>query len=154
MLGWLAQPAILPWLALLLGLCVGSFLNVVIHRLPKMMEREWRAASAAPAGDAPPAQEPYNLVVPRSRCPGCGHAITALENIPLASYLALRGKCSACGARIGLKYPVVELLARLAAAYSAWRFGASLATLGAALFVWFTIALAFIDHETGFLPDA
>ena len=153
-LGWLLQPAVLPWGALALGLCVGSFLNVVIHRLPKMMEREWRAECAALAGHEPPAEEPYNLVVPRSRCPGCGHAITALENIPLASYLALRGKCSACGARIGIKYPVVELLAGLAAAYSAWRFGPSLAALGAALFVWFTLALAFIDQETGFLPDA
>ena len=153
-LGWLLQPAVLPWVALALGLCIGSFLNVVIHRLPKMMEREWRAECAELAGQAPSREEPYNLVVPRSRCPGCGHAITALENIPLASYLALRGKCSACGARIGVKYPVVELLAGLAAAYSAWRFGPSLAALGAALFVWFTLALAFIDQETGLLPDA
>ncbi|TMH94857.1 MAG: prepilin peptidase [Betaproteobacteria bacterium] len=153
-LGWLLQPAVLPWVALALGLCIGSFLNVVIHRLPKMMEREWRAECAELAGEAPSREEPYNLVVPRSRCPGCGHAITALENIPLASYLALRGKCSACGARIGVKYPVVELLAGLAAAYSAWRFGPSLAALGAALFVWFTLALALIDQETGFLPDA
>src|SRR2546427_13244112 len=153
--GWVLQPAVLPWVALALGLCIGSFLNVVIHRLPKMMEREWRAECAELAGQEqePAKEETYNLVVPRSRCPGCGHAITALENIPLASYLALRGKCSACGARIGIKYPVVELLAGLAAAYSAWRFGPSLAALGAALFVWFTIALAFIDQETGFLPD-
>src|SRR5207249_2540749 len=151
--GWLLQPAVLPWVALALGLCIGSFLNVVIHRLPKMMEREWRAECAELAGQEPVKEETYNLVVPRSRCPGCGHAITALENIPLASYLALRGKCSACGARIGIKYPVVELLAGLAAAYSAWRYGPSLAALGAALFVWFTIALAFIDQETGFLPD-
>src|SRR2546427_3866090 len=153
-LGWLLQPAVLPWVALALGLCIGSFLNVVTHRLPKMMEREWRAECAALAGQEPSKEEPYTLVVPRSRCPGRGHAITALENIPLASYLALRGKCSACGARIGIKYPLVELLAGLAAAYSAWRFGPSLAALGAALFVWFTIALAFIDQETGFLPDA
>src|SRR6266481_7706285 len=153
-LGWLLQPAVLPWVALALGLCIGSFLNVVIHRLPKMMEREWRAECAALEGREPSKEAPYNLVVPRSCCHACGHAITALENIPLVSYLALRGKCSACGARIGIKYPVVELLAGLAAAYSAWRFGPSLAALGAALFVWFTIALAFIDQETGFLPDA
>src|SRR5207249_9605475 len=153
--GWLLQPAVLPWVALALGLCIGSFLNVVIHRLPKMMEREWRAECAELAGQEqePAKEETYNLVVPRSRCPGCGHAITALENIPLASYLALRGKCSACGARIGIKYPVVELLAGLAAAYAAWRFGPALAALGAALFVWFTIALAFIDQQTGYLPD-
>ena len=153
-LGWLLQPAALPWVALALGLCIGSFLNVVIHRLPKMMEREWRAECAELAGQEPVKEETYNLVVPRSRCPGCGHAITARENIPLLSYLALRGRCSACGARIGIRYPVVELLAGLAAAYSAWRFGPSLAALGAALFVWFTIALAFIDQETGLLPDA
>src|SRR3989475_13031411 len=137
-LGWLLQPAVLPWVALALGLCIGSFLNVVIHRLPKMMERDWRAECAELAGQEPVKEETYNLVVPRSRCPGCGHAITARENIPLLSYLALRGRCSACGARIGIKYPVVELLAGLAAAYSAWRFGPSLAALGAALFVWFT----------------
>ena len=152
--GWLLQPAVLPWVALALGLCIGSFLNVVIHRLPKMMEREWRAECAELAGQEPVKEETYNLVVPRSRCPGCGHAITARENIPLLSYLALRGRCSACGTRIGIRYPVVELLAGLAAAYSAWRFGPSLAALGAALFVWFTIALAYIDQETGFLPDA
>src|SRR3954470_10473505 len=99
-LGWLAQPAFLPWLALVAGLCVGSFLNVVIHRLPKMMEREWRAECAAPSGQDLPAQPPYNLLVPRSGCPSCGHRIGAFENIPLLSWLALRGKCSACSARI------------------------------------------------------
>src|ERR1700716_361368 len=110
-LGWLLQPAVLPWVALALGMCVGSFLNVVIHRLPKMMEREWRAECAALAGQEPAAQEPYNLVVPRSRCPSCGHGIAAWENIPVVSWIALRGKCSACGARIAAKYPAVELLA-------------------------------------------
>src|SRR6266513_616915 len=140
-LGWLLQPALLPWVALALGLCIGSFLNVVIHRLPKMMEREWRAECAELAGQEPVKEETYNLVVPRSRCPGCGHAITARENIPLLSYLALRGRCSACGARIGIRYPVVELLAGLAAAYSAWRFGPSLAALGAALLVWIGLLL-------------
>jgi leader peptidase (prepilin peptidase)/N-methyltransferase len=94
-----------------------------------------------------------NLIVPRSRCPACGHGITAIENVPLLSYLALRGKCSACGARISFKYPLVELLAGAGGAYAAWHFGLSLATLGAALFVWFTIALAVIDQETGLLPD-
>src|SRR5437879_11862620 len=101
--GWLLQPAVLPWVALALGLCVGSFLNVVIHRLPKMMEREWRAECAALAGHEPPAEEPYNLVVPRSRCPGCGHAITGLENSPLPSHLALRGKGPARGPPNGVK---------------------------------------------------
>src|SRR6185436_5724804 len=93
------------------------------------------------------------LIVPRSRCPSCGHRIGALENVPLVSWAWLRGKCSSCKARISAKYPVVELLAGVGAAYSAWRFGPTLATLGAALFIWFTIALAFIDQETGYLPD-
>ncbi|MDF3009248.1 MAG: prepilin peptidase [Burkholderiales bacterium] len=152
-LGWLLQPAVFPWAALAIGLCVGSFLNVVIHRLPRMMEREWRAECAALAGQGPPALEPYSLVSPRSSCPACGHRIRALENVPLISYLWLRGRCAACRARIGLKYPLVELLAAVGAAYSASHFGPTLAAAGAALFVWFTIALAFIDQETGLLPD-
>ncbi len=160
-LGWLAQPAVLPWLALLFGLSIGSFLNVVIHRLPKMLEREWRlecaelarADGAAPAG-TPVAEAPaFDLMRPRSRCPSCGHGIRAHENIPIVSWVLLRGKCSACGTRISAKYPLVELLAGVAGAYAAWRFGPSLAALGAALFAWFTIALAFIDQETGLLPD-
>jgi leader peptidase (prepilin peptidase)/N-methyltransferase len=152
-LGWLQQPAVLPWVAAAFGLCIGSFLNVLIHRLPKMMELEWRAECAALSGETVPAAGPFNLVVPRSRCPSCGHGITALENIPLASWIALRGRCSACGARIPAKYPLVELLAAIGAAYAAARFGLSLSALGAALFIWFTIALAFIDQETGLLPD-
>ena len=151
--GWLSQPAVLPWLALVFGLCIGSFLNVVIHRLPKMMEREWRAECAALAGQQPPKEAPFNLMVPRSRCPSCSKQITALENIPLVSYALLRGRCANCKARIGLKYPLVEALAGVGAAYAAWRFGFSLAALGAALFTWATIALAFIDQETGLLPD-
>jgi leader peptidase (prepilin peptidase)/N-methyltransferase len=153
MSGWLAQPAVLPWLALILGLCIGSFLNVVIYRLPKMMEREWRAECAALAGQEAPAEAPFNLMVPRSRCPSCSKPIGALENIPLLSYALLRGRCANCKAPIGLKYPLVEALAGVGAAYAAWRFGFSLAALGAALFTWATIALAFIDQETGLLPD-
>jgi leader peptidase (prepilin peptidase) / N-methyltransferase len=152
-LGWLAQPAAFPWFALAVGLCVGSFLNVVIHRLPRMMEREWQAQCAELAGQAAAGQEPYNLVVPGSACPACGHRIRAWENIPLLSWLALRAKCSACGSRISARYPFVELLAGVGAAYAAWRFGTTLTALGAALFVWFTIALAFIDQQTGYLPD-
>jgi leader peptidase (prepilin peptidase)/N-methyltransferase len=153
MSGWLLQPAVLPWLALVFGLCIGSFLNVVIHRLPKMLEREWRAECASLAGQELPEQAPYNLVVPRSACPSCGRNITALENVPLVSWAFLRGKCAGCKAKISAKYPLVELLAGLGAAYSAWAFGPTLAALGAACFVWFTLALAFIDHETGLLPD-
>ena len=152
-LGWLAQPAVLPWFAFGFGLCIGSFLNVVIHRLPKIMEREWRADCAELAGQPAPEAPPLSLVSPRSRCPSCGHGITAVENIPLVSWLALQGKCSKCGTRISARYPLVELLAGIGTAYSAWRFGPTVAALGAALFVWFTIALAFIDQETGLLPD-
>jgi leader peptidase (prepilin peptidase) / N-methyltransferase len=151
--GWMLQPAFLPWVALLFGLCVGSFLNVVIHRLPKMLEREWRAECAELAGETVPAQAPYTLVAPRSSCPKCGHRISALENVPIVSWLVLGGKCAGCKTRISFKYPLVEALAGLGAAYAAWRFGASVTALGAALFLWFTIALAFIDHETGLLPD-
>jgi leader peptidase (prepilin peptidase) / N-methyltransferase len=152
-LGWLAQPAVLPWVALVLGLCVGSFLNVVIHRLPKMMEREWRAECAALAGQEPAQEPPLNLLVPRSRCPSCAKPLGALQNVPLLSFAFLRGRCANCRTPIGLKYPLVEALAGVGAAYAAWRFGFSLAALGAALFTWFTITLAFIDQETGLLPD-
>jgi leader peptidase (prepilin peptidase)/N-methyltransferase len=152
-LGWLLQPAAFPWVALVLGLCIGSFLNVVIHRLPRMLEREWRAECAELAGTPPPAQERYSLLWPPSSCPKCSRRIRAIENIPLASYAWLRGRCAGCGARISLKYPLVELLAGIGAAYSAWHFGPTLAAAGAALFVWFTIALAVIDQETGLLPD-
>jgi leader peptidase (prepilin peptidase) / N-methyltransferase len=151
--GWLVQPAVFPWAALVLGLCVGSFLSVVIHRLPKMLEREWRAECAELAGQPLPAQPAYTLVAPRSGCPACGHRLRPWENVPLFSWLVLGGKCSACKARISFKYPLVEALAGLGAAYSAWRFGPSAAGAGAALFIWFTIALAFIDQETGLLPD-
>jgi leader peptidase (prepilin peptidase)/N-methyltransferase len=153
-LGWLAQPGVLPWVALAFGLCLGSFLNVVIHRLPKMLERGWREECAELAGQPLAPQPAYSLVAPRSACPACGHGIRAWENVPLVSWLWLRGKCSACGARISVKYPIVEALAGIGAAYAAWRFGATAMALGAALFIWFTIALAFIDQETGLLPDS
>ena len=152
-LGWLLAPAAFPWVALVAGLCIGSFLNVVIHRLPKMMEREWREQCAELAGQPPAAQEAFNLVVPRSRCPSCGRGIGALENIPLLSYAVLGGRCAGCKAPISPRYPLVELLAGLGAAYAAWRFGPGVKGVAAALFLWFTIALAFIDHDTGFLPD-
>ena len=153
MFGWVAQPGVFPWVALVFGLCVGSFLNVVIHRLPKMLERAWREECAELAGQ-PLAREPaYNLIVPRSRCPKCAHRIRAWENVPVVSWLLLRGRCAGCATAISIKYPLVELLGGVGAAYAAWRFGATSAALGAALFLWFTIALAFIDQETGLLPD-
>ena len=149
----LTQPSVFPWVALVAGLIAGSFLNVVIHRLPRMMEREWRTECAALEGRELPPAEAYNLFVPRSRCAGCARPIRAIENVPILSWLFLRGKCAGCGTRISVKYPLVEALAGLGAAYTAWRFGPTLATAGAVLFVWFTIALAFIDQETGLLPD-
>ncbi|MGE3161513.1 MAG: A24 family peptidase [Burkholderiales bacterium] len=155
--GWLAQPSVLPWLALVLGLCLGSFLNVVIHRLPRMMEREWREQCAelgAPpaAAEAGPAGR-YNLLVPRSACPSCGARITALQNVPVLSWLALRGRCAACGARIAARYPVVEIAAGLIGAYAAWRYGFTLKALGAMGFGWALLALAVIDLDTQLLPD-
>lgn len=153
-MGWaLSQPAVLPWLALVLGLAIGSFLNVVIHRLPKMLEREWRAECASLAGQEPAAEPPLNLFTPRSRCPSCARPIRAIENVPVVSWLVLGRKCAGCKAPISFKYPLVEILAGIGAAYAAWRFGPTLQALGAALFVWFTIALAVIDQETGLLPD-
>ncbi len=152
-LGWMAQPGVFPWIALVFGLCIGSFLNVVIYRLPRMMEREWRAQCAELAGQPAPKEEALNLVVPRSRCPHCGHRIRARENIPLLSWLWLRGKCSACGARIGLRYPIVELAGGVVAAYAAARFGFTLVAAGAAVFCWAMLALAAIDLDTQLLPD-
>jgi leader peptidase (prepilin peptidase) / N-methyltransferase len=137
-----------------LGLMVGSFLNVVIHRLPKMMEREWRQQCAELNGKQPEQTPRYNLVVPRSACPHCGHRISALENIPVVSYLLLRGKCKGCGATISLRYPIVETLSGILSAYAAWHFGFGLAALGALLFVWALIALTFIDFDTQLLPDS
>ena len=158
----LTDSFVFPWIALAFGLCVGSFLNVVIFRLPKMMEREWHAQCAELAAEhASPAltkteiESPprYNLVVPRSACTHCGHKITALENVPLVSYAVLRGKCSSCGTRISLRYPIVELTAGLAGGYAAWRYGFSATGLGAMVFAWTLIALAVIDYDTQLLPD-
>jgi leader peptidase (prepilin peptidase)/N-methyltransferase len=148
------DPAIFVAVSALFGLAVGSFLNVVIHRLPRIMERQWRAECAELAGATPPADERYNLVVPGSKCPACGHGITALENIPVVSYCLLRGRCSACGARISARYPLIEALAGMLAAYAAWRFGFSAAAFGAMLFSWAMIALMFIDLDTYYLPDS
>ncbi|MCG2578438.1 A24 family peptidase [Dechloromonas sp. XY25] len=139
----------------LLGLCVGSFLNVVVHRLPKMMEREWAAQCAELCGENPPDAAALSLSKPRSRCPSCGHQITALENIPLLSYLLiLKGKCSCCGVRISPRYPIVEALTGLISAYAAWHFGPTWQTVGALLLIWALIALSGIDLDTQLLPDS
>ncbi|HEY3644248.1 MAG TPA: prepilin peptidase [Gammaproteobacteria bacterium] len=144
------NPFAFTFLAVLLGLLVGSFLNVVIHRLPIMLEREWRA-EYAPEAAAP--AERYDLVMPRSRCPHCGHSITALENVPVLSWLMLRGKCSACHAPISPRYVTVEITTGLLSGVVAWHFGFSPAAFGGLLFTWGLVALAGIDIETQLLPD-
>jgi len=148
------NPALFVTVCGLLGLMVGSFLNVVIHRLPKMMEREWHAQCAELSGKSIPESAPYNLLVPRSACPHCQHAIGALENIPVISYLMLRGKCKGCGAHISARYPIVETLSGILSAYAAWHFGFGLPAGAALIMVWALIALTFIDFDTQLLPDA
>jgi leader peptidase (prepilin peptidase) / N-methyltransferase len=147
-------PAGLSMLAGLIGLCIGSFLNVVIHRLPKMMERDWHAQCAELRGETVSTAEPLGLALPRSRCPSCGHAITALENIPVLSYLYLGGKCAGCGIRISPRYPLVELLTGILSGYAAWHFGPSWQAAGALLLIWSLLALTFIDMDTQLLPDS
>ena len=148
-----AHAALLVITVVLASLLVGSFLNVVIHRLPKMLERQWRAEFAEHTGHEPAPEPRYNLAVPRSQCPSCGHRITALENIPVVSYLVLGGRCSACQARISPRYPIVEALTGALSGYVAWRYGFSWQTPAALIFVWAMIALAFIDLDTFYLPD-
>ena len=149
-----------------LGLMVGSFLNVVIHRLPKMMELAWKkqcaelslseqASSQSPASGEVTTSEhrPYNLIVPRSSCPHCNHPISAWENIPVLSYLLLHGKCKECGAAISLRYPVVEAASGILCTYAAWHFGFGWAAGGALLLIWASLALTAIDIDTQLLPD-
>jgi leader peptidase (prepilin peptidase)/N-methyltransferase len=158
-----ASPAFFVGTCLVFGLLVGSFLNVVIYRLPIMLERQWREqaeaelATAAPNG-APPApvasaQAPFNLVVPRSACPACKTPITALQNIPVLSYLVLRGRCAGCGVRISPRYPAIEALSGVLSAAVAWKFGFGWPALEALVFTWFLLALTFIDVDHQLLPD-
>jgi leader peptidase (prepilin peptidase) / N-methyltransferase len=137
----------------LFGLCVGSLLNVVIHRLPKMMEAEWRAECASLEGREVPPGETYNLFTPRSACPKCGTPITALQNVPVVSWLVLRGRCAKCANPISARYPLVEVLGGTLAVLLAWRFGYSAALAFGLFYVWAMIALTFIDFDTQLLPD-
>ncbi len=147
------DPAALVAVSVLFGLLIGSFLNVVIHRLPIMMERDWRLQCAELAAQPAPTFEPLSLVSPRSRCPHCGRQVTALENIPILSYLLLQGRCKGCGKPIGLRYPLVEAVSGLLFGLAAWRFGPTLAAAGAMLLVAAMVALTCIDFDTQLLPD-
>jgi len=154
-----SSPLAFTSMCAVLGLMVGSFLNVVIHRLPKMMELGWRQQCAELHGeashldgDAAP-HIPYNLIVPRSACPHCNHAISAWENIPIVSYLLLRGKCKGCGAAISPRYPIIEAISGILCAYAAWHFGFGLTAAGALLLIWALLALTAIDVDTQLLPD-
>ena len=149
----LGHPAVMTLACLLLGLLVGSFLNVVIYRLPVMMQRDWKEQCAELNGASLPEAEKLTLAVPRSRCPHCGHMISALENIPIVSWLVLGGRCKSCRAPISIRYPLVEAATGLVSAYAGWHFGYSLAAAGALVFIWSMIALTFIDFDTQLLPD-
>jgi leader peptidase (prepilin peptidase)/N-methyltransferase len=144
---------VISFIAGLFGLLIGSFLNVVIHRLPQMMQRESDNYCALEAGQPERHTTRYNLMVPRSACPHCQHQITALENIPVISWLALRGKCSNCKAPISPRYPLVELLTAALSVLVVWQFGSGWQGVGGLLLLYLLIALTFIDFDTQLLPD-
>ena len=156
-----SSPLAFITLCTVLGLMVGSFLNVVIHRLPKMMELGWQQQCAelntdnslTQAVDEPTNNPPYNLIVPRSACPHCDHVISAWENIPIVSYLLLRGKCKGCAATISVRYPIIEAISGILCAYAAWHFGFGWSAVGAILLIWALLALTAIDFDTQLLPD-
>ena len=140
-------------ISVIFGLLVGSFLNVVIYRMPKIMEREWHNNCLELQGLEIPEQPKFSISKPRSACPHCGHKITALENIPVISYLFLKGKCSSCQAKISPRYPLIEALTGLLVGLVSWKFGYSSLTLFAWLFTFALIALTLIDFDTQLLPD-
>lgn len=146
-------PLILIGYVAAIGLMVGSFLNVVIHRLPKMMQREWEQQCAELRGETVKPAPKYNIATPRSACAHCGHKITVLENIPVLSYLLLGGRCSNCKKRISARYPVIEIITALLSGGVAWHFGYSLLMPAALIFVWALIVLTMIDFDTQLLPD-
>jgi leader peptidase (prepilin peptidase)/N-methyltransferase len=155
-----SSPAVFGATCLVLGLVVGSFLNVVIYRLPIMLERSWREQCAEVSGEAAAATIPassapqrFDLVVPRSACPACRAPIAALHNIPLISWVVLRGRCASCGAPISARYPLVEALSGALCTAVAWKFGFGWPALAWLTFTWFLIALAFIDLDHQLLPD-
>lgn len=157
-----SSPGLFVGVCFVLGLVVGSFLNVVIHRVPIMMERQWREEcaeierpdDAATLPAHPRAKERFNLVVPRSACPACKSPITALQNVPILSYLCLRGRCANCGVRISPRYPIVEALTGILSAAVAWKLGFAWPAVAALVLTWFLVALAFIDIDHQLLPDS
>ncbi|MBN1378453.1 MAG: prepilin peptidase [Gammaproteobacteria bacterium] len=151
----MAHPVVLYFFAFLLGLIVGSFLNVVIFRLPMMMENTWREQCDELSGrdSTEEPKEHFNLIVPRSRCRECGKLIKAWQNIPIISYLILKGRCSSCGSKISLQYPLVELIAGALSCWVVVHFGLSYSTLAALFLTWALIALSVIDLKHTLLPD-
>ncbi|HMK86356.1 MAG TPA: A24 family peptidase [Steroidobacteraceae bacterium] len=149
------SPLLLTGSVFVIGLMIGSFLNVVIYRLPIMLERDWHAQAAElVSSSAPAATEPLNLLTPRSACPNCKAPIPAWQNIPVVSWLFLRGRCAACKAPISLRYPLVELATAILSAWVAWHFGFGVATACALAVTWSLIALTGIDLDHQLLPDA
>lgn len=138
-----------------IGSLTGSFLNVVIHRIPLMIERQWRTDCQELLGQDTNSSSPgkYNLCTPRSHCPSCNYRVKAIENIPIFSYLFLRGKCSNCGVKISPQYPLVELFTAILTTIVVWKFGISLQSLGAVALTWYLIALSGLDIKTKLLPD-
>ena len=150
-----SNTALLLVYSFIIGAFIGSFLNVVIHRIPVMLERQWKSECQellSPEAKTPILQK-YNLCVPRSHCPACNHQVKAIENIPIISYLFLKGKCSSCGTKISVQYPLVELLTAILTTIVIWKFGFSWQSLGGVILTWFLIALSGIDIKTKLLPD-
>lgn len=151
------MPMELRWLeaflASILGLLIGSFLNVVVYRLPKMLEQQWANECAELSGKTTEPSETFNLVLPRSRCPHCGHAIRWYENVPVISYLFLQGRCSECKAPISLRYPLVEIVTATLFFFCAWHWGASITGATWMVFCGALLSLALIDWDTTLLPD-
>ena len=148
------NPALFAAVVLILGLLIGSFLNVVIYRMPVILERQWRDQCAELDGKEPAATETFTLATPRSHCPACKAPVTAIQNIPVVSWLALKGRCAACGTRIPARYPLVELATGLLSAAVAWHFGFGFEAACALLLTWFLIPLTGIDVDHQLLPDA
>ena len=151
----MADPEVFVIVMVALGLIAGSFINVVVFRLPRMMDAAWRSECLELLGEEPTREgERFDLVRPRSSCPACGHRLSALENIPVASWVMLRGRCSACRWRIPMRYPIVEICAALVAGAAAMHFGPGIEAAAACMLGWGLLAVGAIDIETRLLPDS